>query len=146
MSNEHPNSIPENERFYKARLLPGTYAYYLRFGKNSTGCKFEVRERFLCMGGKGMQAGDTCRYIDHTSPKCTDGSRHVWPALIIYRYYTLNRGWQNYSAKIKLLDGPDEGKIIRTHRITALHGEFARMHQFSRYENGIIYRTMKERR
>ena len=67
----------------------------------------EIRERLLIVGHPGNQAGD----IRKTSTKVKRKYK-ANKALILYRYTTKNNGYTNYHRRVKLLDGPNKGKIV----------------------------------
>ena len=67
----------------------------------------EFRERFPVVGRPGNQAGD----IRATSTKIEHRYKAT-KSLILYRYTTKNGSYTNYHRRVKLLDGPNKGKIV----------------------------------
>ena len=65
------------------------------------------RGRFVCDGSKGMQVGDI---IDARFP--VKDRYKVEKVEIVLRYYTVNLGFKNYHARVKLLDGEHAGKVV----------------------------------
>lgn len=71
------------------------------------------RRRFLNKGALSYQTGDVIFFND------THRDRIRYQALrgkILYRYFTKNKGFKNYHARVRLLDGPNIGKEISIRR------------------------------
>ena len=58
-----------------------------------------------CRGAKGSRMGDI---VPASNP--INKRYQVKEMKILFRYYTLNNGYKNYHARVKLMDGPFKGK------------------------------------